>query len=102
MYDNITVNYVYRSNGFLGYIPPPSAFNEGGMEVVEASWYDLLPSQLTPAIAVTAVDHALGSISRLIADTSTSGGGSGTDSSKTLPLVENMLISTQRLIAKTA
>ena len=52
------------------------------MEVVEASWYDLLPSQLTPAIAVTAVDHALGSISRLLTDTTSDDGGSE-DSSRT-------------------
>lgn len=34
-------------------------------EVVEASWYDLLPSQLTPAVAVTAVNTALDAIARL-------------------------------------
>ena len=77
MHTYIRGSYAFCSNGFLGYIPPPSAFDEGGMEVVEASWYDLLPSQLTPAIAVTAVDHALESISRLITDTTSDGGSEG-------------------------
>ena len=30
--------------------------------MVEASWYDLLPSQLTPAVAVHAVDIGFGRI----------------------------------------
>jgi neutral ceramidase len=36
------------SNGCIGYIPPPEAFAEGGMEVVESHYNYLLPAQLTP------------------------------------------------------
>jgi hypothetical protein len=47
------------SNGCIGYIPPPSAFAEGGMEVLESTWNYHLPSQLTPAWAPTVVETAL-------------------------------------------
>ncbi|MFN0053236.1 MAG: hypothetical protein ACKV0T_13720 [Planctomycetales bacterium] len=47
------------SNGCIGYIPPPSAFDEGGMEVVESTWNYHLPSQLTRACGPTVVDTAL-------------------------------------------
>lgn len=36
------------SNGCLGYLPPPEAFAEGGMEVEESVQNYLLPSRLTP------------------------------------------------------
>jgi hypothetical protein len=36
------------SNGCIGYIPPPEAFAEGGMEVLESHYNYLLASQLTP------------------------------------------------------
>ncbi len=47
------------SNGCIGYIPPASAFAEGGMEVLESTWNYHLPSQLTPAWAQTVVETAL-------------------------------------------
>lgn len=46
------------SNGCIGYIPPPQAFAEGGMEVVESHVNYLLPSMLTPNWAPTVVDAA--------------------------------------------
>jgi neutral ceramidase len=47
------------SNGCIGYIPPPSAFAEGGMEVVESTWNYHLPSQLTPEWGPAVVETAL-------------------------------------------
>lgn len=47
------------SNGCIGYIPPPSAYGEGGMEVVESTWNYHLPSQLTPEWGPAVVDTAL-------------------------------------------
>ena len=47
------------SNGCIGYIPPPEAFPEGGMEVVESSYNYLLPAQLTSQWAPTVVETAL-------------------------------------------
>ncbi len=40
--------YLGYSNGCIGYIPPPEAFAEGGMEVIESHYNYLLASQLTP------------------------------------------------------
>ncbi|HEY2253114.1 MAG TPA: hypothetical protein VGH74_18705 [Planctomycetaceae bacterium] len=47
------------SNGCIGYIPPPAAFAEGGMEVVESTWNYHLPSQLTPAWGPAVVETSL-------------------------------------------
>lgn len=47
------------SNGCIGYIPPPEAFAEGGMEVVESHYNYLLPAQLTPEWAPTVVETTL-------------------------------------------
>lgn len=47
------------SNGCIGYIPPPQAFAEGGMEVVESHYNYLLPAQLTPDWAPTVVNTTL-------------------------------------------
>jgi hypothetical protein len=47
------------SNGCIGYIPPPEAFAEGGMEVVESHYNYLLPAQLTPAWAPAVVNEML-------------------------------------------
>lgn len=47
------------SNGCIGYIPPPSAFAEGGMEVAESTWNYHLPSQLTPEWGPAVVKTAL-------------------------------------------
>ncbi|MCC7419969.1 MAG: hypothetical protein IT428_06805 [Planctomycetaceae bacterium] len=47
------------SNGCIGYIPPPQAFAEGGMEVVESHYNYLLASQLTPEWAPTVVEATL-------------------------------------------
>ncbi|MSR57783.1 MAG: hypothetical protein EXS05_08930 [Planctomycetaceae bacterium] len=47
------------SNGCIGYIPPPSAFAEGGMEVVESTWNYHLPSQLTPQWGPAVVETSL-------------------------------------------
>jgi hypothetical protein len=53
------------SNGCIGYIPPPQAFAEGGMEVVESHYNYLLPAQLTPEWAPTVVETTLEMLSRL-------------------------------------
>jgi hypothetical protein len=53
------------SNGCLGYLPPPSCYAEGGMEVVESSWNYNLPSQLTPGWAPAVVDTALQAVGAL-------------------------------------
>ena len=53
------------SNGCIGYIPPPSAFAEGGMEVVESTWNYHLPSQLTPEWGPAVVENALELLARL-------------------------------------
>jgi neutral ceramidase len=47
------------SNGCIGYIPPPEAFAEGGMEVVESHYNYLLASQLTPEWAPTVIETTL-------------------------------------------
>lgn len=47
------------SNGCIGYIPPPAAFAEGGMEVVESTWNYHLPSQVTPAWGPAVVETSL-------------------------------------------
>lgn len=47
------------SNGCIGYIPPPEAFAEGGMEVVESHVNYLLPSQLTPEWAPQVIGSTL-------------------------------------------
>lgn len=47
------------SNGCIGYIPPPQAFAEGGMEVVESTWNYHLPSLLTPEWGPTVVETSL-------------------------------------------
>lgn len=47
------------SNGCIGYIPPPEAFAEGGMEVVESHYNYLLPAQLTPAWGPAVVETSL-------------------------------------------
>ncbi len=47
------------SNGCIGYIPPPEAFAEGGMEVIESHYNYLLASQLTPEWAPTVVEATL-------------------------------------------
>jgi hypothetical protein len=47
------------SNGCIGYIPPPQAFAEGGMEVVESTWNYHLPSQLTPEWGPAVVETSL-------------------------------------------
>jgi hypothetical protein len=47
------------SNGCIGYIPPPAAFAEGGMEVVESTWNYHLPSQLTPEWGPAVVETSL-------------------------------------------
>jgi neutral ceramidase len=47
------------SNGCIGYIPPPEAFAEGGMEVIESHYNYLLPAQLTPDWAPTVVRNVL-------------------------------------------
>jgi hypothetical protein len=47
------------SNGCIGYIPPPDAFAEGGMEVVESHYNYLLASQLTPEWAPTVIETTL-------------------------------------------
>lgn len=59
------VLFLGYSNGCFGYLPPPQAFTEGGMEVVESSWNYNLPSQLTPAWAPIVVDTALKSLCSL-------------------------------------
>ena len=53
------------SNGCIGYIPPPEAFAEGGMEVVESHYNYLLPAQLTPQWAPTVVETTLELLSSL-------------------------------------
>ncbi len=53
------------SNGCIGYIPPPEAFAEGGMEVVESHFNYLLPAQLTPEWAPTVVETTLEMLARL-------------------------------------
>ena len=47
------------SNGCIGYIPPPEAFAEGGMEVIESHYNYLLASQLTPEWAPTVIETTL-------------------------------------------
>lgn len=47
------------SNGCIGYIPPPEAFAEGGMEVVESHYNYLLPAQLTPEWAPRVIDECV-------------------------------------------
>jgi hypothetical protein len=47
------------SNGCIGYIPPPEAFAEGGMEVVESHYNYLLPAQLTPDWAPAVVNQVV-------------------------------------------
>jgi hypothetical protein len=53
------------SNGCIGYIPPPEAFAEGGMEVVESHYNYLLPAKLTPEWAPTVVETTLELLARL-------------------------------------
>ena len=53
------------SNGCIGYIPPPEAFAEGGMEVIESHYNYLLASQLTPEWAPTVVETTLEMLSSL-------------------------------------
>lgn len=57
--------YLGYSNGCIGYIPPPEAFAEGGMEVVESHYNYLLASQLTPDWAPTVVDQTLDMLANL-------------------------------------
>lgn len=47
------------SNGCIGYIPPPEAFAEGGMEVVESHYNYLLPAQLTPKWAPEVIEQCV-------------------------------------------
>lgn len=47
------------SNGCIGYIPPPAAFAEGGMEVLESTWNYHLPSQVTPEWGPAVVETSL-------------------------------------------
>lgn len=51
--------YLGYSNGCIGYIPPPEAFAEGGMEVVESHYNYLLPAQLTPEWGPLVVETTL-------------------------------------------
>ena len=53
------------SNGCIGYIPPPEAFAEGGMEVVESHYNYLLPARLTPEWAPAVVEATLEMLSCL-------------------------------------
>lgn len=53
------------SNGCIGYIPPPSAFAEGGMEVVESHYNYLLPAKLTPEWAPKVVETSLDLLKQL-------------------------------------
>jgi hypothetical protein len=53
------------SNGCIGYIPPPQAFAEGGMEVVESTWNYHLPSQLTPEWGPAVVETSLSLLGEL-------------------------------------
>jgi neutral ceramidase len=53
------------SNGCIGYIPPPEAFAEGGMEVVESHYNYLLASQLTPEWAPTVIETTLEMLAEL-------------------------------------
>ncbi len=53
------------SNGCIGYIPPPEAFAEGGMEVVESHYNYLLPAQLTPEWGPAVVQNVLEMLSEL-------------------------------------
>lgn len=57
--------YLGYSNGCIGYIPPPEAFAEGGMEVVESHYNYLLASQLTPDWAPTVVNQTVEMLSNL-------------------------------------
>ena len=51
--------YLGYSNGCIGYIPPPEAFAEGGMEVIESHYNYLLASQLTPDWAPLVINNTL-------------------------------------------
>lgn len=57
--------YLGYSNGCIGYIPPPEAFAEGGMEVIESHYNYLLPSQLTPEWAPLVVETTLEMLAEL-------------------------------------
>lgn len=57
--------YLGYSNGCIGYIPPPEAFAEGGMEVIESHYNYLLASQLTPEWAPLVVETTLKLLSEL-------------------------------------
>lgn len=57
--------YLGYSNGCIGYIPPPEAFAEGGMEVIESHYNYLLASQLTPEWGPTVVEATLEMLSGL-------------------------------------
>jgi hypothetical protein len=56
------------ANGCIGYIPPPSAFAEGGMEVVESHVNYLLPSQVTPEWAGIVVEKTVKMLEALAGD----------------------------------
>lgn len=53
------------TNGCIGYIPPPEAFAEGGMEVVESHYNYLLPAQLTPQWAPQVIEQCVEMLSAL-------------------------------------
>ncbi len=53
------------SNGCIGYIPPPEAFAEGGMEVIESHYNYLLASQLTPEWGPMVVETTLEMLAEL-------------------------------------
>jgi hypothetical protein len=53
------------SNGCIGYIPPPEAFAEGGMEVIESHYNYLLPAQLTPEWAPAVINQTVEMLSNL-------------------------------------
>lgn len=57
--------YLGYSNGCIGYIPPPEAFAEGGMEVIESHYNYLLASQLTPEWAPLVVETTLQMLAEL-------------------------------------
>ncbi|MBL8849201.1 MAG: hypothetical protein JNG89_05935 [Planctomycetaceae bacterium] len=57
--------YLGYSNGCIGYIPPPEAFSEGGMEVIESHYNYLLASQLTSDWAPLVIDTTLEMLSGL-------------------------------------
>ena len=53
------------SNGCLGYLPTPEAFDEGGMEVHESVQNYLLPTAFTPEWGPAVVNQSLEVLNRL-------------------------------------